>query len=148
VLWLLIAESESQKTFSLTSWRRQGFGRLILVMLIKHSTSLLLSHRGLSQRQESLHGVGIYVQCPHDKPMEFYQARGFCQINVQDTTGIELLPKTIAGSLMDKTTGGFAWILPESEDHCIIPLIKLSSGSLLNSAALEDIESKIDVIIY
>ncbi len=74
--------------------------------------------------------MDIYVQCPHDKPMEFYQACGFRQINVQDTTGIELLRKTIAGTLMDKTTGGFAWILPESEDHCIIPLMKLSLGSL------------------
>jgi len=150
VLWLLIAESESRKPSGLTSWRRQGFGRLMLVMLIKHSTFLLLSHRELSQCQESLHGVDIYLQCPHDEPKEFYQACGFRQINLQDTTGIEFLPKTIADTLMDETTGGFAWIVPESEEHCIIPLMKLSSGSLLNSApnsaAVEVVESNSDVI--
>ncbi|KAI2490232.1 hypothetical protein MHU86_11968 [Fragilaria crotonensis] len=119
-------------------------------MLIKHSTFLLLSHRELSQCQESLHGVDIYLQCPHDEPKEFYQACGFRQINLQDTTGIEFLPKTIADTLMDETTGGFAWIVPESEEHCIIPLMKLSSGSLLNSAAnsaaVEVVESNSDVI--
>ena len=51
---------------------------------------------------------------------------------------------------MDETTGGFAWIVPESEEHCIIPLMKLSSGSLLNSApnsaAVEVVESNSDVI--
>ena len=146
VLWLLIADSASQKPSSLASWRRQGFGRLMLVMLIKHSTSLLLSHHGLSQCQESLHGVDIYLQCPHDEPMEFYRACGFRQINLQDNTGIELLPKTIADTLMNETIEGFAWIVPESEDHCIIPLMKLSSGSLLNSAALEVHASKIDEI--
>ncbi len=116
VLWLLIAESESRKPSSLTSWRRQGFGRLMLVMLIKHSTSLLLYHREVSQCQKSLHGVDIYLQCPHKEPMEFYQACGFRQINLQDTTGIELLPKTIADTLMDETSGGFAWIVPESDE--------------------------------
>ena len=48
--------------------------------------------------------------------MEFYQACGFRQINLQDTTGIELLPKTIADTLMDETSGGFAWIVPESDE--------------------------------
>jgi hypothetical protein len=82
--------------------------------------------------------------------MEFYQACGFRQINLQDTTGIELLPKTIADTLMDESSGGFAWIVPESDEHCIIPLMNLSSGSLLNSApnsvAVEFVESNIDVI--
>jgi hypothetical protein len=82
--------------------------------------------------------------------MEFFQACGFRQINLQDTTGIELLPKTIADTLMDKTSGGFAWILPESDEHCIMPLMKLSSGSLLNSApnsaAVKFVGSNIDVI--
>ena len=150
VLWLLIAESESRKPSSLTSWRRQGFGHLMLVMLIKHSTSLLLYHHEVSQCQKSLRGVDIYLQCPHKEPMEFYQACGFRQINLQDTTGIELLPKTIADTLMDESSGGFAWIVPESDEHCIIPLMKLSSGSLLNSApnsvAVEFVESNIDVI--
>jgi hypothetical protein len=65
--------------------------------------------------------------------MAFYCACGFIQINLQDTTGIELLLKTIADTLCDKNAEGFAWIVPESEEHCIIPLMKLCSGSLLNT---------------
>jgi hypothetical protein len=96
VLWLLIAESKAQKPSIITSWRRQGFGQLMLIMLIKQSTSLLLSHNGLSHCQDRLPGVDIYLQCPHKDPMVFYCACGFLQMNLQDTTGIELLPKTIA----------------------------------------------------
>jgi hypothetical protein len=33
VLWLLIAEPEEQKLSFITSWRRQGFGQLMLIML-------------------------------------------------------------------------------------------------------------------
>ena len=96
VLWLLIAESKAQKPSIITSWRRQGFGQLMLIMLIKQSTSLLLSHNGLLHCQDRLPGVEIYLQCPHKDPMALYRACGFLHINLQDTTGIELLPKTIA----------------------------------------------------
>ncbi|KAI2509656.1 hypothetical protein MHU86_4776 [Fragilaria crotonensis] len=139
VLWLLIAESESRKPSGLTSWRRQGFGRLMLVMLIKHSTFLLLSHRELSQCQESLHGVDIYLQCPHDEPKEFYQACGFRQINLQDTTGIEFLPKTIADTLMDETT----------EEESKINIVAKSSGgspSLVSSDVLEIVQSNNETV--
>jgi hypothetical protein len=66
--------------------------------------------------------------------MAFYRACGFLHIcNLQDTTGIELLPKTIADTLRNENAQGFAWIVPESEEHCIIPLMQLCSGSLLNT---------------
>ena len=65
--------------------------------------------------------------------MAFYCACGFLQINLQETTGIELLPKTIADTLCNKNAQGFAWIVPESEEHCTIPLMQLCSGSLLNT---------------
>ncbi len=77
--------------------------------------------------------MDVYRQCPDKDPMAFYRACGFIQINLQDTTGIQLLPKTIAGTLCDKNAEGFAWIVPESEEHCIIPLMKLCSASLLNT---------------
>jgi hypothetical protein len=105
----------------------------VLIMLIKHSTSLSLSHNGLSHCQERLPGVDIYLQCPHKDPMAFYRACGFLQINLQDTTGFELLPKTIADTLCDEDAQGFAWIVPESKEHCIIPLMQLCSGSLSNT---------------
>jgi hypothetical protein len=94
--------------------------------------------------------------------MAFYCACGFLQINLQDTTGIELLPKTIADTLWDKNAQVFAWIVPKSEKHCIIPPIHLcfvqdkknedihadkdgGSGSLLNSAKeVVDIQNDLD----
>ena len=115
VLWLLIAESEAQKPSFITSWRRQGFGQLMLIMLIKQSTSLLLSHNGLLHCQDRLPGVDIYVQCPHKDPMAFCCVCGFLQINLQDTTAIQLLPKTIAHTICNKNALGYAWIVPESE---------------------------------
>jgi hypothetical protein len=66
--------------------------------------------------------------------MAFYCACGFLQINLQDTTGIEQLAKTIADTIVcNKNAQGFAWIVPESEEHCIIPLMQLCSGSLLST---------------
>jgi hypothetical protein len=56
----------------------------------------------LSHCQDRLPGVDIYLQCPHKDPMAFYSACGFLQVNLQDTTGIELLPKTIADALCNK----------------------------------------------
>jgi hypothetical protein len=38
VVWLLVAPSSESKSLQITSWRRQGFGCLMLIMLIKHST--------------------------------------------------------------------------------------------------------------
>jgi hypothetical protein len=81
-LWLLVAESKSPKPSFITSWRRQGFGHLMLIMLIKMSTSSLLSHCELSHCTTRLLGVDIYLQCPHKEPMAFYQACGFLQINL------------------------------------------------------------------
>jgi hypothetical protein len=34
----MAAPSSASKPFQNTSWRRQGFGRLMLMILIKHST--------------------------------------------------------------------------------------------------------------
>ena len=146
VLWLLVAESESPKPSFITSWRRQGFGRLMLIMLIKMSTSSLLSHCELSHCTTRLLGVDVYLQCPHKEPMAFYHACGFLQVNLQDTTGIEYLPKTISNTLLDDTAGGFAWIVPESEDHCIIPLMRLRSSSFLKSA-VENVQSKNQIVV-
>jgi hypothetical protein len=73
----------------------------------------------LSHGQDRLPGMDIYLQCPHKDPMAFYRACGFLRINLQDTTGIEFLPKTIADTLCNKNAQGFVWIVPESKEHCI-----------------------------
>jgi hypothetical protein len=70
VLWLLIAESKAQKPSFTASWQWQGFGRLMLIMLIKQSTSLLLSHNGLLHCQDRLPGVDVYYSAPTRPPCE------------------------------------------------------------------------------
>ena len=144
VLWLLVAESESQKPSFISSWRWQGFGHLMLIMLIKHSTSLLLSEYELSHCLTRLFGVDIYLQCPYKEPQAFYHACGFLQINLEGTTGMEILPKTIASTLLDKDAQGFAWIVQESDDHCLIPLMQLCLGSFLKTAV--DVQSKNETV--
>jgi hypothetical protein len=117
----------------------------MLIMLIKMSTFSLLSHAELSHCTTRLFGVDVYLQCPHKEPMAFYHACGFQQCNLQDATGIELLPQTISNTLLDDTAGGFAWIVPESEDHCIIPLMRLRSGYFLKGA-VEDVQSEKHIV--
>jgi len=136
VLWLLVAGETAKKPSYVVSWRRLGFGRLMLIMLIKRSTFELLFQRNLCECKESLPGVDIYLQCTQGSAMAFYRACGFVQVNLDGTTGFELLPKTIAASCSGESDGNFAWIVPESEEHCIIPLMRLRSGALLNSAAV------------
>ena len=156
VLWLLVAPDDlvshetlpvALKPSYISSWRRQGFGRLMLIMLIKRSTFALLCHQNRSFCQERVRGVDIYLQVGDqlkDDAMAFYLACGFVRINDEDTTGLELLPQTINSSLVGEMVSNYAWIQPESDEHIIFPLMRLRSGSLLNSA----IRSRSDKEIY
>jgi hypothetical protein len=49
-----------------------------------------------------------------------------------------LLPKLISATQVQGENGGFAWILPDSDEHAMISLMRLCSGSLLNTAVLEE----------
>ena len=137
VLWLLVSgdpHSSSAQPCYIDTWRRRGFGRLMLIFVIKHSTFLLLAHKDCSFCNEPLDGVEIYLQVSprRDEPRQFYAACGFVTINLEETTGLELLPKTIGTSLFDAAGFSFAWIDPDSDEHVILPLLRLSSGCLLN----------------
>ena len=48
-----------------------------------------------------------------------------------------MLPKSISATQVQEEDGGFAWISPDSDEHAMIPLMRLCSGSLLNSAVEE-----------
>jgi hypothetical protein len=48
-----------------------------------------------------------------------------------------LLPKSIFETQVQEEDGGFAWISPDSDEHAMIPLMRLCSGSLLNTAVEE-----------
>ena len=43
----------------------------------------------------------------------------------------------ISSTQVQEENGGFAWISPDSDEHVKIPLMRLCSGSLLNSAVEE-----------
>jgi hypothetical protein len=53
VVWLLVAPSSASKPLQMTSWRGQGFGRLMLIVLIKRSTIELVRTSWNSQFVES-----------------------------------------------------------------------------------------------
>ena len=48
-----------------------------------------------------------------------------------------MLPKSISATQVQEENGGFAWISPDSDEHAMIPLMRLCLGSLLNSAVEE-----------
>jgi hypothetical protein len=105
-------------------------------MLIKLNQAVnffVIVSTGLLHCQDRLPGEEVYLQCPIKDPIAFYCACGFLQINLQDTTGIELLTKTIAFTLCSKNARGCAWIVPASEKHCMTHLMRLCSHSLLNT---------------
>ena len=75
----------------------------MFIMLIKQSTSSKLSHYERSHCcLTRLLGDDVYLQHPHMEPMAFYHACGFLQAVSKIFTGIELHPKTIADTLLDK----------------------------------------------
>lgn len=53
---------------------------------------------------------------------------------IGNTTGLEYLPQTMKSSSVGQKDSNYAWIEPDSEEHVIFPLMRLRSGSLLNSA--------------
>ena len=138
VVWLLVAPSSASKPLQITSWRRQGFGRFMLIMLIKRSTIELLHFLEQPVCQEPIKGVDIYLQYTQVDAQAFYQSCGFVRINDSTSSGFELLPKSISATQVQEENGGFAWISPDSDEHAMIPLMRLRSGSLLNSAVVEE----------
>ena len=150
VLWLLVAECEASKPSSLSSWRRHGFGRFLLIMLIKRSIIDYLAEKDLAQWMDSpLPGADVYLQCTQAPAMAFYHACGFVRINDSESTGIDLLPRTIWETISDvdvDSGSNFAWIVPESDEERIIPLMRLRSGSLLNSVYRNASKDNHDVV--
>ena len=53
---------------------------------------------------------------------------------IVNTTGLAYLPQTMKSSSVGQKDSYYAWIEPDSEEHVIFPLMRLRSGSLLNSA--------------
>ncbi len=96
--------------------------------------------------QEPLKGVDIYLQYTQVDAQAFYQSCGFVQINDSTSSGFELLPKSISATQVQGENGGFAWISPDSDEHAMIPLMRLRSGSLLNTAVPEEPTSEVQAL--
>ena len=77
----------------MTSWRRLGFGRFLLIMVIKWCTRSLLIAKGYARNRtlwkewRFIYNAVKNVDC------------GFVRINGPENDGKELLPKSIAATL-------------------------------------------------
>ncbi len=92
---------------------------------------------GTASFLEPIKGVDTYLQYTKVDTQALYQSSGFVQINDSTSSGFELLPKSIFETQVQEEDGGFAWISPDSDEHAMIPLMRLCSGSLLNTAVEE-----------
>ena len=90
--------------------------------------------------------VDTYLQYTQVDAQAFYQSCGFVQINDSTSSGFELLPKLISVTQVQEENGGFAWISPDSDEHAMIPLMRLRSGSLLNSAVVEEPTTEVQAL--
>jgi hypothetical protein len=86
-------------------------------MLIKRSTIQLLHFLEQSVCWEPLKGVDIYLQYTQVDAQAFYQSCGFVWIN----------DSTSSVTQVQVENGGFAWLLPDSDKHAIIPHMRLCS---------------------
>ena len=137
ILWFLVAPPAVRMPRDLTSWRRLGLGRLMLIMVIKFSTIELLGHLEEASCALPLPGVDIYLQATQRNACAFYQSCGFVPINSFDSNGLELLPNSlrqfVEGEGKTAAASEYAWIQTRSDD-IMVPLFRLRSGGLLNSA--------------
>ena len=76
----------------------------------------------------------------------FYQSCEFVQINNSASSGFELLPKSISANQVQEENCGFAWISPNSDEQAMIYLMRLYSGSLLNTAVLEEPTTEVQAL--
>ena len=145
VCWFLVAGVEYLRPRVIKEWHCLGFGRFILITLIKRCTLSLLE---LPRAEESCAvpvpaGVNIYLQCTEEAPFKFYISCGLVHLNDDEKLGFEFLPNTIAITLLSDENDSKVWsaheippwIEPESEDVKMAPLLRLDSGCLRQSSA-------------
>ena len=140
VIWMAVSKVLDNMPSVISSWRRQGFGRLLLTMVIKLSTIGLLSRQGIPHNDESLPGVDIYAQLSKDPASAFFASCGFVRINDTTSSGFALLPKSISDAIGDEQGNeAYVWLARSEVDksmlegHDTIALLRLPSGCLLNT---------------
>jgi hypothetical protein len=145
IAWLGVAKvsEEVQRPSCISSWRRLGLGRLMLIMVIKRLTMDLLRFLNSVQSCSSaLTGVDIYLQCSQPQAKAFYDACGFVRINEPDDDGVQLLPNTFFEPSDPSDNFAFAWV-QSADDERHIALLRLRSGCLCNSFVDPDTEVKV-----
>jgi hypothetical protein len=88
--------------------------------------------------EDSLDGVAINLQCTEEASLKFYISCGFVHLNGDEKSGFEDLPKTIASTLSSEREESKVWsaqqislwIMPESDDVKMAPLLRLDPGCL------------------
>ena len=119
ILWFLVSPGFNGKPalpLQLSSWRRLGFGRLLLLMVIKRSTISVLDSLNLAACEAPLPGVDIYLQATQPHAFTFYQSCGFVHINSRTgTDGFELLPKSIRDTIIPDTDSSYAFMFAKMD---------------------------------
>jgi len=143
ICWLMVIDKFSDMPSGLSSWRRLGFGRFMLVMVIKCLTmDAVVPKTKASSCNQPIPGVDLYLQATEEAAKEFYKACGFSKINDKESSGFELLPESIAQTLEPEGKEGTCWIYPESNDVMFIDLLCLRSGELQFSVRKENEEDQ------
>ena len=81
VVYMAVSHVLDNLPSSLVSWKYIGFGRLLLIMVIKLSTIVSASRQGIPEVDEPLPGIDIYAQLMFDSASGFFERCGFVRIN-------------------------------------------------------------------
>ena len=114
-------------------WGCLGFGRFLLIMVIKSCTRSLLIAKGYSRIKTPMdEGVDIYLKCSEQCSLAFYTNCGFVRINGVEETGDKLLPKIIAATLKVGDRKSILLVPETTETIYAAALIQLEADCLLH----------------
>ena len=141
--WFLVAGVDYTRPRVIPQWRCLDFGRFMLIMLIKWCTLSIMALQEKAFIEDPLDGVEIYLQCTEEASFKFYISCGFFHLNDDENSGIEMVPNTISATFTSEGEESKVWsaqqislwIMPESDDVKMAPLLRLDPGCLQQSSA-------------
>lgn len=132
--WLAVAKAKGKKTVrkvpkSLSTWRRNGFGNLMLVLAMKFTAAKLQVQR--KKYPDEASQLDVYLQCnPNEAAaLIFYKEAGFCDItpDPNDDNGFGAMEFT-GKALLDKSQCKSLFHEPDNEGGNLFSLLHLKVG--------------------
>ena len=132
--WLAVAKAKGKKTVrqvpkSLSTWRRNGFGHLMLVLAMKFAAAKLQVLR--KKYPDEASQLDVYLQCNPNKPaaLIFYKEAGFCDItpNPNDDNGFSAMDFT-GKALLDQSQCKSLFHKPDEDGGNLFLLLHLKVG--------------------